>query len=297
MSVLDVIRGRQVVLPLTNKSGGVLDEGDVVIQDTATDDAFTTTTSVGSELVLGVVAETIADDAAGRVITNGYAAIVEVDAATTRGQYLKTGTTGGSATPVSVMDDGVFAIALSAVGAAGQVSAFLFGLDSGRGILGRAYLTAAGGWPSTTSGCAPAALIEYGTYGVDTYVLAFDSATDEFAQWAAMLAGWNGGTITAQFIWACTGGVATQTVEWNIQGRSYGDNEAIDQAWGTAVAVIDTWQDDDTVHISSETAAVTLAGTPAVGELVLFRIHRDVSDDDLGVDAQLLMVIIKYTRS
>ena len=297
MGVLDAIRGRQVVLPLTNKSGGELNEGDVVIQDTGTDDAFTTTTSVGSELVLGVVAETIADDAAGRVITHGYAATVEVDAATTRGQYLKTGTTLTKATPVSVMDDGVFAIALSAVGAAGQVSAFLFGPDSGRGVPGRVYLTAAGGWPSTTSGCEAAALTEYGTNDVDMYALGFDKDADEYAQWTAMLAGYDGGTITAQFIWVCNGGGAAETVEWAIQGRSYGDNEAIDQAWGGAVAISDTWQADDTVHISDATAAVTLAGTPAAGELVQFRVYRDVSEDDLAVDADLLMVIIKYTRS
>ena len=113
----------------------------------------------------------------------------------------------------------------------------------------------------------------------------------------AMLAGYNGGTITAQFIWACTGGGAAETVDWAIQGRSYGDNEAIDQAWGAAVVVTDTWQADDTVHLSDATAAVTLAGTPAAGELVQFRVYRDVSGDDLAVDADLLMVIIKYTRS
>lgn len=297
MGVLNIVRGRQVVVPLTNKSGGALSEGAVVIVDTTADDAFTTTTGVGNELVLGVVVETIADDAIGRVITQGYAPIVEMDAATTRGQYLTTSTSAGKATPVSVMDDGVFGIALSAVGAAGQVSALLFGPDSGRGVPGRVYLTAAGGWPSTTNGCAAAALTEYGTNDVDVYALGFDKDADEFAQWTAVLAGWDGGTVTAQFIWACNGGGAAETVEWALQGRSYGDNEAIDQAWGDVVLVTDTWQADDTIHISAATAAITLAGTPAVGELVQFRGYRDVSEDDLAVDADLIMVIVRYTRS
>jgi len=296
MGVLDVIRGRQVVLSLTNKSGGALNEGDVVIQDIGNDDAFTTTTSIGSELVLGVVAETIANDAIGRVITQGYAAIVEVDAATTKGQYLKTTDAVTLATPVSEMDAGVFAVALSAIGGAGQVSAFLFGVDSGKGVPGRVYLTAAGGWPSTTGGCGEAELVEYGTNDVDMYVLPFDKDVDEFAQWTAILAGWDGGTITAQFYWTCTGGAAAQTVDWAIQGVSYGDDEAIDQAWGAAQAVLDTWHADDDVHISAATAAVTLAGTPAVGELVQFRVYRDVSEDDLAVDVRLLMVAINYTR-
>ena len=40
-------RGRQVVIPLTNKSGGQVIAGDVVVVDTANNDAFTTTTSAG----------------------------------------------------------------------------------------------------------------------------------------------------------------------------------------------------------------------------------------------------------
>lgn len=150
MSVLDVIRGRQVVIPLTNKSGAERDEGDVVVVDTSTDDAFTTTTSTGNTCVLGVVQETIANDAEGRVLVAGYAATVEVDGATTRGQFLKTGTTAGLATPTATFDAGVFAKALSAVGAAGQVSAVLFGTSTeGGGGVGNDKARAHLGSPQT----------------------------------------------------------------------------------------------------------------------------------------------------
>ena len=32
-----------------------------------------------------------------------------------------------------------------------------------------------------------------------------------------------------------------ETVRWGLQGRSYGNDEAIDQAWGTAQEVSDDW--------------------------------------------------------
>ena len=46
--------------------------------------------------------------------------------------------------------------------------------------------------------------------------------------------------------------------------------------------------------LSSVVDASVHSGTPAAGELVQFRIYRDVSEDDLGVDAMLLMVKITY---
>lgn len=84
------IYGRQVVIPLTNKSGGGVIAGDVVVIDTTNNDAFTTTTSVGTTNVVGVAQETIANNATGRVLTAGYAALVNTSASVTRGNYGKT---------------------------------------------------------------------------------------------------------------------------------------------------------------------------------------------------------------
>lgn len=90
--------GRQVVLPLTNKSGGGVIAGDVVIVDTTNNDSFTTTASAGSLLAIGVAQETIASNAVGRVLVQGYAALVNVNASVTRGNYGKTHTVAKQAT-------------------------------------------------------------------------------------------------------------------------------------------------------------------------------------------------------
>lgn len=306
-SNLDLIRGRQQVIPMTNKSGGACAEGEVVVVDETADDAFTTTNVEGKKEVVGVVAEAIADDAEGRVICSGYAPVVEVDAATARGDWLKTADTDpGKATPTGDVAEGSFAIALSAVGGAGQVSAFIF--PGGSAVLGGSapagvlVLTARGGAPRTDSGCAEASKEEIGAVNhIDKFVLAFDKDSDEFAQWAeiAMPTDWDGGTITAGSVWTCaaSSGSTGETVCLGLRGRSWGDGEAIDQALGTAQFVTDTWQADKDVHISAQSAAITLAGTPAAGELVLFEVQRDVSEDDLGGDAWLICVLILYGRT
>lgn len=128
--------------------------------------------------------------------------------------------------------------------------------------------------------------------------MSFATDADEYAQWTVVMpSDWDGGTVTGIFYWTCTGGGAAETVEWNLQGRSYANDEALDQAWGTAQAVSDTWIADDDLHVSSATGNITIGGTPAAGELVQFRVHRDVSDDDLGVDADLIAVRVTFTRS
>jgi hypothetical protein len=102
------IYGRQVILPLTNKSGGGVVAGDVVITDSTNNDAFTTTTSAGYTGVIGVAAETIANNATGRVLLAGYAALVNVNASVTRGHYGKTHTVAKQAADASARTAGVF---------------------------------------------------------------------------------------------------------------------------------------------------------------------------------------------
>lgn len=90
--------GRQVVLPLTNKSGGSVAAGDVVVIDTANNDAFTTTTTGQAQVSVGVAQETIANNAAGRVLVAGYTALLNVPASVTRGHYIETHTVAKQAT-------------------------------------------------------------------------------------------------------------------------------------------------------------------------------------------------------
>lgn len=155
-------------------------------------------------------------------------------------------------------------------------------------------------WPSTTSGAAANAKKEYTTNDQDLYNLSFADGSDTFAQaTVAMPSDWDAGTVTAAFYWS-KDGTGTGDVVWGCQGRSYGDNEAIDQAWGTPQTVTDSaTATDDAVFISSATGAITLSGTPAASELVQFRVFRDgdAGGDTFAAAALLLGVMITFTRT
>jgi len=138
------------------------------------------------------------------------------------------------------------------------------------------------------------------TNDVDIQAAAFDAAADEFMQWTiAMPSDYDGGTVTAVFYWTANS-TSTNSVVWGLQGRSYGDDEAFDQVWGTAQTVTDanksTARD---LNITAATSAITLAGTPAASELAQFRAYRNADDgaDDLAVDAELIGVMVTFTRS
>lgn len=125
---------RTLVALLTNKSGGALAFGDVVILDNTNDNGFTTTTTAAlSTRQIGVIIEPngIANNASGTVATGGWVPQVNLNTAATRGQFLKTHTVAGQATPhSSPQAEGDFAVALQA---SATPSAILFGGPNGPG--------------------------------------------------------------------------------------------------------------------------------------------------------------------
>jgi hypothetical protein len=105
----DLLRGRQTVAPLTNKSGGGVVAGDVVVLDSANASSFTTTTTSGlATRFVGVALETIASNASGRVLLFGYAPIVNLNTSAALGDLLKIHTVAKQATPVGSSAAGVF---------------------------------------------------------------------------------------------------------------------------------------------------------------------------------------------
>jgi len=125
---------RTVVALLTNKSGGALAYGDVVVISTATASAFTTTTTAGyTTTSIGVIVEPngIANDASGMVAVGGWVPKVNLNTAATLGQFIKTHTVAGQGTPHSVLTNGDFCYALEA---SATPKAILFGGPSGGGL-------------------------------------------------------------------------------------------------------------------------------------------------------------------
>ena len=148
----------------------------------------------------------------------------------------------------------------------------------------------------TTNGMA-AATEEYATNDVMSDYFAADPTTDEAVQVRiAMPDAWDRGTIKVKFFW--TTGTAAGSVVWGIRGRAVSNDDAMDGAWGAAVTVTDAVIATGDLHVSGATAAVTIGGTPALGDAVWLEPYRDadnVSDDNTG-DAKFLGIQIQYTE-
>ena len=102
--------------------------------------------------------------------------------------------------------------------------------------------------------------------------------------------------MTAVFYWSPNTG--SGNVVWALQGRSYGDSDAIDQAFGTQQTVTDNQITLDDVHISAATPAITITGAGA-SEMVQFRAYRNGTSgsDTHSATVRLIGIMVTFTRS
>lgn len=152
----------------------------------------------------------------------------------------------------------------------------------------------AGSMTARTTNGAATGTFESTTNKVMNKSLDFDTTTQEYAQFSiALPKGWDEGTVTFQPYWSAASG--SGTVAWTLAGVSLSDDDAIDTAFGTAQSSSDTLITALDVHVGPESSAITIAGTPAEGDLTYFQISRDVGNDNLGVDALLLGIKLFIT--
>ena len=149
--------------------------------------------------------------------------------------------------------------------------------------------------PRGTNG-ASAGLTELTTNKNMLRTLDFDTTTQEFAQFEVLMPkGWDEGTVTFQPIWTAASG--SGGVVWALQGVATGDDDGLDVAFGTEQTSTDTLLAALDRHIGPTSAAITIAGTPAEGDVVQFQIKRVPADasDTLAVDAKLLGIRLFFT--
>jgi len=153
----------------------------------------------------------------------------------------------------------------------------------------------------TTSGAA-SGTVETTTNKVMLKTLDFDASADEFVQFTIrMPKGWNEGTITAAFRWSHAATTTNFGVIWGIQAVAVSDDDALDVAFGTAQVVTDTGGTTNDIYETGMTAAITVGGTPAEGDMVIFQVYRDVAaysgGDTMAIDARLHGIVLTYTTT
>lgn len=153
--------------------------------------------------------------------------------------------------------------------------------------------------PATTNGAA-AVQVELTAGRPEIAALEFDPTTAQFAQFAvAMPKNWDLGTVKAQFYWAHPSTTTNFGVVWTVAGVAISDDDTIDVAYGTAQSVTDTGGTTNDLYVSAFTSAVTIAGTPAAGDIVYFHIARDpaAGGDTMAVNARLIGMKLIYNTT
>jgi len=196
-----------------------------------------------------------------------------------------------SAFMATVLGSANAAALLSAAGAQAAATALTQGVHT-------IWIPAAAMRPTVSNGCSTLTAVETTAGRPDILVLDFDASSDEHAQFQiAFPKGWDEGVINFQAFWTSTA-TDTDGVTWALQGVSMSDGDTIDVAYGTAVTVDDANQSTaEDLYVTAASGDVTIAGTPAAGDLCCFRVFRDVSDanDTAAEDARLIGVKILFT--
>jgi len=154
------------------------------------------------------------------------------------------------------------------------------------------YIPASAMYTATTSGAART-VNESSSNKINYISFDFDKDTDEYA-WFSVPAPsyWDLSTITAEFHWTAESG--SGTVCWGLAGLARSNDDAIDTALGTVQTTTDTLLTAGDNHLSSDTSAITIGGTPAKDDYLYFRVIRVVGSDTLTADAKLLGVVIRF---
>ena len=151
----------------------------------------------------------------------------------------------------------------------------------------------------STFGAAPG-IIETTTNKNMIRTLDYDTATQEFAQFEiAMPKSWNEGTVTFVPIWSHAATTTNFGVVWALQAVARSDDDAMDVAFGTEQVVVEVGGTTNDLYIGAESPAITIAGTPAENDVVLFQVKRNPAhaSDNMAIDARLHVVRLFHTTN
>jgi len=299
--------GGNFTFTATNNTGSTIAQGvPVKYTGTANEISVVDSDTPNTFPAIGITSESIADSATGEVVVLGEITGVDTSEFSPNdplyvlgggGGTLFGGATGAASEPTTGRVQQVAVVKGSNASGSILVSPQISGSAT---ITQSIWAPANSMTPATTSG-AEAVTRELATNDVDVDVLRFNHDTaDEYAVFSvAMPKGWDEGTVTFQAFWTHTGASTNFGVTWGLQAIAFGNDDALDASWGTAVVVDDTGGTNDDVYVTAESGAVTIAGTPAEGDMVIFRVFRDVSDtnDDMASDADLLGVKVFYNAN
>lgn len=144
--------------------------------------------------------------------------------------------------------------------------------------------------PSVSSGCAALEAVAIASGQPDVVSLNFDATTQEYAQFSIpMPSSWDEGVVTFMAHWSHAATTTNFGVAWDLQAVAVGNDDTMAASFGTAQVVTDTGGTTNDMYTTAESSAITVAGSPAAGDVVFFRISRVTGNgaDNMAIDARL----------
>jgi len=148
-----------------------------------------------------------------------------------------------------------------------------------------------------TGGACTFGTLDSGTNDIMPGTCNFSASTDQFASFSFRSPkGANESTITYQIVW--TGDTATDATDdviWGLQCGAFGDGDTFNTAYGTEIAVTDTFV-TSTTRVSAVSSALTVANY-SEQDWVICRVHRDADNasDNYNGLGEILNVTVFYT--
>ncbi len=156
-------------------------------------------------------------------------------------------------------------------------------------------------YATTTNGCADIEQTELTAGQPELKTLDFDPSSDENAQFTiAFPKAWDPSQLIMYQVFWTANSTNTGDCIWNLKGVAIANDDAIDTAFGTAVAITDAHSGTaNDLNVTAQSGSVTIAGSPAADEDVFFNISRDADNgsDTFTGDAKLLGIKIFFATN
>lgn len=121
----------------------------------------------------------------------------------------------------------------------------------------------------------------------------FSASSTQAVQFAiGMPKSWDKGPVTVEFEWTAEGGSAGNVV-WYCNAYAYSNDDALNTARGGTQSVTDAWIANGDLHVTAETPAITISGTPANGDVVLYEFGRDAANGSDTFATTSLLIAVK----
>lgn len=242
------------------------------------------------------------DGTTGKLVQNSAVTIADTTGDLTGGKYNKvTITAPATGATLTIADNKTLTVSNTLTFTGTDSSSVAFGAGGTAQLAGKQTIwVPAGAMTSRTTNGAAAGTVETTTNKVMLKTLDFDTATQEFAQFSILMPkGWNESTVTFKAAWSHAATTVNFGVAWQIQGLALSDDDAADAAFGTAIAVTDTGGTTNDLYLTAESSAVTIGGTPAEGDWVVFQVARVPANgsDTMAIDARLHGIHLYYTTN